>query len=247
MRFERTVPGSSPGIPSNINSSMWFEMPFEPIFIGMHYLIYKITNRLDNKFYVGKHKTENKDDGYLGSGILIERAVAKHGKENFMKEILFELSTEDEMNQKEADIVDEDFVARDDTYNLKLGGTGGWDYVNDNNLSTGRKKSKSEFSQMGKLGSSSLWKTYESDPELYRAFQEKISIKCRRYFATNQHPWKGRHHSDESKEVMRRKKLGMYDGEKNPSFGTMWITDGTSSMKIKRNDPIPFGFRRGRV
>ncbi len=38
------------------------------------------------------------------------------------------------MNQKEADIVNEDFVARDDTYNLVLGGTGGWNCVMENKL-----------------------------------------------------------------------------------------------------------------
>ena len=84
--------------------------------------------------YVGKHMTDNKDDGYMGSGIRIRRAIEKYGIENFEKTILFECESVDEMNAKEAEIVNEDFIARDDVYNIKLGGDGGWDYLNSTGL-----------------------------------------------------------------------------------------------------------------
>ena len=80
--------------------------------------------------YIGKHVTENKDDGYMGSGLRIRRAIAKYGLENFEKSILFECKSKQEMNKKEAEIVNEEFIARDDVYNIKLGGEGGWDYSN---------------------------------------------------------------------------------------------------------------------
>ena len=51
----------------------------------MYYLIYKITNNVNNKIYVGKHKTENKNDGYMGSGTILNRAIEKYGLINLPK------------------------------------------------------------------------------------------------------------------------------------------------------------------
>ena len=95
-----------------------------------HYIIYKTINKINKKIYVGKHETDNLDDGYLGSGKYLWNASKKYGRENFEREILFEYKTSEEMNQKEAEIVDEEFVKRENTYNLKLGGEGSWSYVN---------------------------------------------------------------------------------------------------------------------
>lgn len=97
-----------------------------------HYLIYEIKNKLNGMIYVGKHVTDDINDSYMGSGIRILYAIEKYGIENFEKTILFECSSEEEMNKKEAEIVNEDFIARDDVYNIKLGGEGGWDEVNKN-------------------------------------------------------------------------------------------------------------------
>ena len=33
----------------------------------MYYIIYKTTNLINGKYYIGKHQTENLDDGYLVS------------------------------------------------------------------------------------------------------------------------------------------------------------------------------------
>jgi len=86
------------------------------------YTVYKTTNLINNKIYVGAHKTTNPDDSYLGSGVYLKRCIKKYGKENFKKEVLFIFETEKEALIKESEIVDENFVKSKETYNLKLGG-----------------------------------------------------------------------------------------------------------------------------
>ena len=88
----------------------------------MYYTIYQITNLINNKIYIGQHSTKNIEDNYFGSGKNIKRAIKKCGKENFKKEILFVFDNFDDMNNKEREIVNEDFIRRVDTYNICLGG-----------------------------------------------------------------------------------------------------------------------------
>lgn len=90
----------------------------------MNHLIYKITNTINGKIYIGAHSTLNIDDGYMGSGVNIAKSIAKHGKESFVKEILFIFDNKDDMYNKEAELVDQKFVERHDTYNAALGGKG---------------------------------------------------------------------------------------------------------------------------
>ena len=88
----------------------------------MKYIIYKTTNVINNKTYIGIHQTENLNDGYLGSGFAIKRAIKKYGKQNFKREILEFCSSYDELIEKEKKYVDEEWVNLEDNYNLKTGG-----------------------------------------------------------------------------------------------------------------------------
>lgn len=110
----------------------------------MYYIIYKTTNLINSKIYIGMHVTKNLDDGYLGSGKVLMHAIKKYGKENFKKEILFIFDGEQDMKDKEKELVTEDFCLRDDTYNLCNGGKGGFGYINRSGISKFKGKSHSE-------------------------------------------------------------------------------------------------------
>ena len=91
----------------------------------MFYTIYEITNKINGKIYIGKHQTKNINDSYYGSGKAIVNAIKLYGKENFDKKILFVFDNEYDMNLKEKELITEEFVCREDTYNLGVGGEGG--------------------------------------------------------------------------------------------------------------------------
>jgi len=91
----------------------------------MNYTIYKTINKLNDKFYIGKHQTTNPDDDYLGSGKGIKAAIKKYGRENFTKEVLYIFESESEMNLKEKEILTEEFVFSNSNYNEGVGGEGG--------------------------------------------------------------------------------------------------------------------------
>lgn len=88
----------------------------------MKYFIYKTTNLINNKNYIGIHQTNNINDGYLGSGLHFLRAVKKYGKDNFKREILEFCSSYDELIEKEKLYVNEEWVNDKSNYNLKTGG-----------------------------------------------------------------------------------------------------------------------------
>ena len=102
----------------------------------MYHFIYKTTNSLNKKYYYGAHSTENIDDGYLGSGVALKKAIQKYGKENFYREIIEFCNEENEMYLKEEKIVAEHYK-KEECYNMNVGGKGGWNYVNSNGINLG--------------------------------------------------------------------------------------------------------------
>ena len=207
----------------------------------MYYIIYKITNITDNKIYIGKHQTNNLDDGYMGSGKLLKRAINKHGLDKFQKEVLFIFNTEQEMNEKEKEIVTEEFVQRKDTYNICVGGKGGFSYINENQLlSIGQRRINAQ--KMHDI-------TWNDDQ--YR-LRHKIRMQNLFKFLhknkkINYDTFTGKHHTEETKQKMSeiaKQRIG----ENHNQFGTMWITNGIENKKIKKDvDTIPEGWYKGRI
>lgn len=91
----------------------------------MHFTVYKTTNIINGKVYIGSHITKNIHDDYLGSGKYLKQAINKYGRENFTKEVLYVFDNRADMNSMERSLVNEAFVKDRQTYNATVGGSGG--------------------------------------------------------------------------------------------------------------------------
>ena len=89
----------------------------------IHY-IYKTINNINNKYYLGKHSTENLDDTYLGSGKLLKLAIMKYGKENFTRLILAYADTEKQAYEFEERLIKISDITNSNCYNIVSGGHG---------------------------------------------------------------------------------------------------------------------------
>lgn len=212
------------------------------------YTIYRITNTVNNRVYIGKHETQNVNDGYMGSGKLLKRAQNKHGIENFVKEILHVFDTEEEMNAKEAELVTEEFCQRQDTYNICIGGKGGFSYINNNPDKFLTEKRLASL-KLGHEPAVRQWKHLYDTDETFR--QRRIEITKLAWAAHREkYPegsFKNRKHSEDTKRIIGEKNSIAMRGEGNSQYGSIWITNGTESQKIKTVDVIPEGWYKGRV
>ena len=91
--------------------------------------IYRITNKLDGKIYVGLRSLPKEDPNYWGSGLHIQRAIKKYGVENFTRDILEWCETKEKLNEREVYWIKTlDARNPDVGYNIVAGGTGGNTY-----------------------------------------------------------------------------------------------------------------------
>lgn len=199
----------------------------------MYYTVYKTINLVNEHYYIGVHKTTNPNDFYLGSGERVKNAVKKYGKQNFKKEILKICETYEEAFLHEKDLVTQEMIESESCYNINEGGYGAGIQVA-NRLGLNNKGKDAEFfKQMSMKGKAAL-KEKRKDPE-YDA-----------WFRSRRHSSLGSKHSEESKAKISIAMKGKLVGASNPSFGKMWITNGTESSRIDKDENIPEGWRKGR-
>lgn len=225
----------------------------------MFYYLYQITNKVNNKIYVGVHKTHNMEDGYMGSGKVIISAINKYGMDNFKKDILETFDNVEAMYAREKEVVSDDFLSREDTYNLRRGGSGGFDYINKNNLNgfsdqevakLGRKITNQKLEQ--KYGPN--WRSILNAKGLekrVKVFKEKLinSSEFRQKVVENALNASNHALSHESQEKRKQtfRKTGHQVGIKNNQFGKVWITNGIESKMIPGHQKIESGWNRGRT
>jgi len=212
----------------------------------MHFIVYKITNLINQKVYIGVHKTQNLDDGYMGSGKYLNLAIKKYGIDSFKKEILFVFDNPIDMYSKEAELVNENFISENNTYNLKVGGTGGFDYIN--------QTKKNVYGKNGQNGKQFIPKANKilrqklaSDPAFKKEYLKNLSASIKNYYKQNGSHWLGKKHSDETKKLIGQKNSRNQKGNKNSQFGSEWITNGQKNLKVKKGSKYPEGFYKGRT
>lgn len=198
------------------------------------YFIYKTTNLINGKYYYGMHSTVNLNDGYIGSGKRLWNSINKYGIENFKFEIIKFLSSMDLMKEEERKIVNDDLLKDPNCMNLKVGGIGGF--------------SNEQQKINGKNGIKRYLELMEI-PEWKENQVVKISVGLKKYLSLNNKNgmWDGKTHTEGTKKLISDKLSEIRKGENNTQFGTCWITNGKENKKIKKEQDIPLGWKKGRV
>jgi hypothetical protein len=201
----------------------------------MYFIIYKTTNLVNGKIYIGAHQTKKLNDGYIGSGYLLRYAIKKYGKDSFSCEVLYHFTDRQQMMEKEKEIVNEEFIIQKSNYNIRVGGQGGFDHY-DRYSETSIQKRVIGISRF-----------YEQHPEA----REKARIRLESYYnkfkeasigyhKTHPGTFTGKKHKEESvlklKETL--KKTCHQQGIKNSQYGTCWIYNiiTNCNKKIKKQD-----------
>ena len=221
---------------------------------SMIYYLYEIKNLINNKIYIGVHKTNNINDCYMGSGKVINTAIKKYGLENFKKTILETFDTVEEMYSREREIVTAEFLLRKDVYNLRRGGSGGFDYINRQGLqriarinadSTMLEKYGEDFrSQNGKKGAA----VQRQNGQMQQSIERLKQYSGHRSELQKQNSIAAMNTVDSiEKKKETWQKTGRGQGKNNSRYGTMWITDGIENKSVPKDTLIPPGWRNGRT
>jgi hypothetical protein len=219
--------------------------------------IYKITNLSNGKIYIGKDTLSNKN--YMGSGVLIRRAIKKYGIECFRKEVIYETDNYEDLSNSEKYWIE--FYKSDDRnigYNISKGGDGGDTMSNNPKLNEIKDKisqslKNREFSQehrekLSKNHDSTKRKKGKSFEEIYgyqRSEEIKQNLKRSRSKYKNEKERFGEKYEDIIK-VYREKFLGDNNPMRKKNYKWYHNQDLLENKRIPEDEKIPDGFKPGR-
>lgn len=218
------------------------------------YSIYKITNLLNGKVYIGKTTKsvfqDRCNEHFLGAVSLkrgrnkkpshLQKAINKYGSENFKVERIISCQSEDILNQLETFFIKKfkSYLSRFG-YNKTMGGEG-----NKHTLETIAKLrgennpfyNKHHTDETKEL-MCKIWEERLADPNFISSkkgtiMKEESKKKQKETWDKNGgHPWESRNHKDESKNKV-----------KQANEDRVYITNGLMNTSIRPESPIPNGW-----
>jgi hypothetical protein len=216
------------------------------------YTVYRTQNTVNGKYYFGVHKTDNPHDGYLGSGTLLKRAIAKYGEQTFLKNVCFVFDNPEEAFAKEFELIE---TYRSDSlcYNLRQGGSGGFDWINREGLNG----TASVTADDRKRAYATRKHKAELDPKyrerIERGFKlaaeavKALPIEIKQASALRaSRIWIGGKHRDVTLAILRE----IQKGKANSQFGTRWMMKDGITQKVKAENVSRFmsdGWAFGRI
>jgi len=165
--------------------------------------VYVTTNLIDGKKYIGDHSSDRLNDGYLGSGIILAKAIKKYGRKNFKKEILEFFDTKKEAFDAQIKWINEYNTVRPNGYNISPAG--------------GTQCNAGYSNEMREKISHAVKKRYEEDPSYrervikattgVKQSQETIEKRIRKF--------RGKQRSEETKRKIGNANRGTKHSEKS--------------------------------
>ena len=208
--------------------------------------IYKITNITNGKIYIGKHSTDNLNDGYMGSGKIIKQAIKKYGIEKFTKEYLVFCDKEDKLNWFEIFYIKKYGSTNANIgYNITYGGDGF--SVGNIPWNTGKHHSEETCKKIGEAQIGRIpWnkgKTYSeeyksklSDSHKGKHPSEETRKKMSLSRKGKPSCMKGKHLSEETKKKLSEAKKG----ENHPMYGKHHSVEACKKIsEAKKGKPSP--------
>lgn len=217
----------------------------------MKYIVYKTTNIVNGKYYIGVHQTTNIQDTYIGCGLWYNRqipkittsafinAVRKYGYDNFKREILFIFETRIDAYNKEKELVN---LADINCYNSRTGGDTGYQYTDKcKEIMSFKAKERSQKNKLQTdiLINHSKFRAGKSYTEIYGTEKaNEILIKKSKSAL-------GKKHSIESKNKMSEQRKGKDCGN---CAGRKYVWDAKKNV-VKRlfEKDINEGLKNGEI
>lgn len=189
--------------------------------------IYLTTNLINGKKYIGQH-TGQINDSYLGSGVVLVKAIEKYGKENFTKEIL-EICEKEELDEKEKYWIAYYNALEDDNYyNQTEGGQKGDGWAACRRYMEAHPE---EYEKLKKENAKRVHKWLDEHPEVRKQLTENMLKASHNYW--NTHPEELKTHMNQINKA--KEKWQQEHPEEHAAQVARFIKAGSdaNSQKIK--------------